>query len=246
MSTEMIRWEEELAKAAKEVASVERPALSQISTRAGQLVYQGQPIPGNKLPAIIVASAFENRYYDKPFDPMKRESPRCFALSTDGGKDMAPHPDVPEPMAATCEACPMYRWGSDPRGGKGKACKQVRRLALIPASAAVDGSVKTAEIALISIPVTSAKNWANYVNTCAAEYSRPPWAVITEITTAPDAKTQFQIKFSTKGLVGTEFLGDIQRRIESVNQVLLTPYDVSGNLGGSFPGEEGNGKTKKY
>lgn len=243
---ELINWQDRLAEEAKAVASVERPSLSQISTRAGQLVYQGQPIPGNKLPCIVIASAWENRYYDKPFDPIKREAPKCFSLSIEGGKEMVPHPDVPQPQAESCEACPMYRWGSDPRGGKGKACKQVRRLALVPASAAVDGSVKTAEIALISIPVTSAKNWANYVNNCAAEYSRPPWALITEITTQPDAKTQFQIKFTTKGLVGDEFLGDVQRRIESVNQILLTPYDMAGNLGGSYPGEEGNGKVKKY
>ncbi len=239
---EMIRWEDRLAAEAKAVASLERPALSQISTRAGQLVYQGQPIPGNKLPCIVIASAFENRYYDKAFDPNNRAAPKCFALSL-SGDNMAPHEDVPEKQSADCLSCPMYRWGSDPKGGKGKACKQVRRLALIPASAAVDGTIKTAEMALISIPVTSAKNWANYVNASAAEYARPPWALVTEISTAPDAKTQFQIKFTTKTIVGDEFLADVQKRVESAQQVLLTPYDVSGNIEGSYPGEE---KKRKY
>lgn len=239
---EIVAWGDELAKAAKEVASVERPALSQISTRAGQLVYQGQPIPGNKLPCIIIASAFENRYYDKPFDPNNRSAPKCFALSLNG-QNMVPHDDVPEKQSETCEGCNLYKWGSDPKGGKGKACKQVRRLALLPASALVEGNIRTAEIALISIPVTSAKNWANYVNNCAAEYARPPWAVISEITTQPDAKSQFQIKFSTKGLVTDDMLSELQRRIPSVNDVLMTPYDVSGNIEGSYPGEE---KARKY
>lgn len=242
MSTELVNWQDKLAKEAKEVAALERPALSQISTRAGQLVYQGTPIPGNKLPCIVIASAFENRYYDKAFDPNKREAPKCFALSLNG-EDMVPHPDVPQPQAPTCGECPLYKWGSDPKGGKGKACKQVRRLALIPAQAAVQGNVRTAEIALISIPVTSAKNWANYVNNAAAEYSRPPWALITEISTQPDAKSQFQIKFTTTGLVGDEFLGDIQKRMESVQQILLTPYDISGNIAESYPGED---KKRKY
>lgn len=243
---DLVKWNDELAKYAKEVASIERPALSQISTRAGQLVYQGQPIPGNKLPCVVIASAFENRYYDKPFDPINRAAPKCFALSLDDPRNMVPHPDVPQPQHENCDGCPMYKWGSDPRGGKGKACKQVRRLALLPVGALLEGNVKTAEIALISIPVTSAKNWANYVNNCAAEYSRPPWALITEITTQPDAKAQFLIKFQTKGLVGDEYLGDVQKRIETVNQILLTPYDMAGNIDGSYPGEEANGKAKKY
>lgn len=239
---EIVSWSDRLAKEAKAVASVERPSLSQISTRAGQLVYQGVPIPGNKLPCIVIASAFENRYYDKPFDPNKREAPKCFGLSLTG-VDMVPDPAVTAPQAPTCGECPMFKWGSDPKGGKGKACKQVRRLALIPAQAALDGSVKTAEIALISIPVTSAKNWANYTSFCAAEYSRPPWALLTEISTKPDAKSQFQIMFATKGLVGDEFLADIEKRMESVQQILLTPYDMAGNIAESYPGEE---KKRKY
>lgn len=239
---ELVRWEEKLAADAKALASVERPALSQISTRAGQLVYQGQPIPGNKLPCIVVASAFENRYYDKPFDPNKRESPKCFSLSLTG-EDMAPSEKSPEQQSESCATCPMFRWGTDPKGGKGKACKQVRRLALLPASAVTQGNVKTAEIALISIPVMSAKNWANYVNSCAAEYARPPWAMLTEVSTQPDPKSQFQIKFSALGIVGNEFLSDIERRIESVQQILLTPYDASGNIDDTYPGEE---KKRKF
>lgn len=242
---DVVRWEDRLAESAKQVAALERPSLSQISTRAGQLVYQGVPIPGNKLPCIVIASAFENRFYDKKFDPNKREAPKCFSLSLTG-ENMVPDESVPEKQAATCAECPMFKWGSDPNGGKGKACKQVRRLALIPAQAAMDGSVKTAEIALISIPVTSAKNWANYTSFCAAEHSRPPWALITEISTMPDAKSQFQIKFGTKGLVGDEFLGDIEKRMESVQQILLTPYDLSGNIAESYPGEDKNDKKRKY
>lgn len=240
---DLVKWSDQLAKEAKEVASLERPALSQISTRAGQLVYQGQPVPGNKLPCIVIASAFENRYYDRPFDPNNRSAPKCFALSLTG-EGMAPNSDdVPTPESENCQTCNLYKWGSDPKGGKGKACKQVRRLALLPAGAVAAGNAKTVEMALISIPVTSARNWANYVNNCAAEYARPPWALITEISTKPDAKTQFQITFSTIGQVGDEFLGDMQKRIEQAQTVLLTPYDTSGELNGSYPGEE---KKRKF
>lgn len=237
---DIVRWDEQLAKAAKEVASLERPSISQISTKSGVMTYQNSPVPGNKMEVIIIASAFENRYYNKRFDPNKREPPKCFALSITG-EEMIPHEDVKEKEAESCAVCPMGQWGSDPSGGKGKACKNVRRLGLLPAGTE---NIKTAELALISIPVTSAKNWANYVNLCAAEYSRPPWALKTEISIVPDAKTQFAIKFKTTGFVEDGKLGEISQRINSVQEVLLTPYDQSGEIEGSYPGE--SKKDRKF
>lgn len=241
------RWDETLAKEAKEVAAMERPALSQISTRGGFLKYQDQAIPGNKLPAIVIASAFENRYYKGKFDPNKRENPACWALSLDG-ENMAPNPaHVKEPISETCESCDFFKWGSAGEGSKGKACKSVRRLALIPSSSVKDGNAKTAEVALLSVPVTSAKNWANYVNQCNAEYSRPPWALITEVYTEPDPKTQFQIKFRTVALIPDEMLGDIHNRIPNIQEILLSPYDSSGTIEGSYPGESAETtKNRKY
>lgn len=241
---ELVAWNEELAKDAKELASRERPALSQISTRAGMLTYQNQPIPGNKLPCVVIASAFENRFYDKKFDPNKREAPKCFALSIEG-KDMVPHPDVVSKESETCAACPQYQWGSAGNGSKGKACKAVRRLALVPASACKDGTVDAAEMALISIPTMSGKNWANYTSTCAAQYSRPPWAMYTEISAVPDPRSQFQIKFTALGPVEEVVLGSLKRRVESAEQILLTPYDQSGLIADTYPGEEPKEEKKR-
>ncbi len=247
MSQEVVRWEEMLAKEAKEVANLERPALSQISTRGGFLKYQDQPIPGNKLACIVVASAFENRFYKGKFDPNKRENPTCWALSLDG-ENMAPIPDhVKNPVAEACDSCPNFQWGSAGEGSKGKACKSVRRLALIPSGSVKDGNAKTAEVALLSVPVTSAKNWANYVNQCSAEYARPPWALITEVYTEPDPKTQFQIRFKTIGMIQDEMLGDLHKRIPAIQDILLAPYDNSGNIEGSYPGESAETtKNRKY
>lgn len=244
---EVVRWDEELAKQAKEVASLERPALSQISTKGGFLRYQDQAIPGNKLSCIVVASAFENRYYDKPFDPDRRESPVCWAISLTG-EDMAPNPeDVKTPVSPTCAECPNFQWGSQGNGKKGKLCKSVRRLGLIPTSSVADGNAAKAEVALLSVPVTSAKNWANYVNQCSAEFARPPWALITEVYTEPDPKNQFAIKFRCIGAVADEMLGDLMKKVELVQPILLTPYDQSGNTAGSYPGESADTtKARKY
>jgi len=222
-----VRWDEKLAESAKEVAKLERPALSQISLRAGMMTYQKQPVPGNKLLVVIVASCFENKLFKGKFDPNKYEAPSCYALSLTG-EGMVPHEDAAHKESEVCETCEQNKWGSAGGGSKGKACKQVRRLAIIPAAALKDGNVATAELAVISIPVTSARNWANYVNTISAEHQRPPWGMLTEIRTVPDAKTQFQVQFEAKGIVTEEYLGAIYKRIDPAAQVLLTPYDDSG------------------
>lgn len=223
-----IRWDEELAKSAKEVAALERPALSQISLRAGVMTYQKTPVPGNRLTVVIVASAFENKYFaGAKFDPNNYQSPVCYALAlTD--EEMAPHDDSKDKQSVRCGECERNKWGSAGGSSKGKACKQVRRLALIPANALNEGGVQSAELAVVSVPTTSVRNWANYVNSIAAEYSRPPWGMLTEIRTEPDARTQFQVRFEAKGLVADEYLGPIHKRTGPAAEILLTPYDESG------------------
>lgn len=238
-------WTEELAKHAKEVASLERPALSQISTKAGVMTYQGQAIPGNKLTCIIVASAFENRWYKERYDASKRSAPNCFALSLTGD-EMVPSEESKDKQADSCERCELFAWGSDPNGGKGKACKSVRRLGLIPSGSLKEGAnVLAAEVALLSVPVTSAKNWATYVSGVSVQYSRPYWAVLTEIAIAPDPRSQFKISFTTVGMVEEGSFSALLKKIEAVNEILLTPYDSSGEIDGTYPGEQKGTEQKK-
>jgi hypothetical protein len=225
MGTEVVNWKERLATSAKDVAALERPQLSTISLRGGFIQYMGQPVPGNKLDVVVVASGFQKRYYDKPFDANKPVNPVCFALSLDG-QDMVPSDESTDKQAETCDACPMGAWGSDPKGGRGKACKDARRLVVIPVAALTDDeAVKKAEMAMITLPVMSQKYWANYVNQIASEYERPPWGMITQITTKPDPKAQFLVQFNAVGTVAEQFLGPVHGRIEMAQQTILTPYE---------------------
>lgn len=225
MGTEIVNWEEKLANDAKEIAAMERPALTSISLRSGMMSINSTPIPGNKLPCVVVASVVEHQYFDKPFDPNVKENPVCFALSS-SRDDISPHPSIENPQSpGTCAECPKFAWGSDPKGGKGKACKEKRRLALLPASAIKDGEILKAEMAVMTLPVTSVRNWGSYVNQIAAEYGRPPWAILTEISVAPHVKNQFEVKFNALGVVADQFLGPVNQRIEGALDVLLAPYE---------------------
>ena len=220
---------DELAAAAKGAAAAERPATSRISLKSGVLSYAGQPMPGNKAEVLVLAATYRNTYYAGRYDANNIVNPNCFALSdTDAG--MTPHPNVAEPEHPTCEGCPRNEWGSDPNGGRGKACKQTRRLVLMPASAITDKTddVKSAELAIMDVPVTSVKNYSAFVNTLAATVGVPPYAAVCEVSVVPDAKTQFKVKFQPMRTLPTvEHLRAVQSRLEGAIALGVQPYDSS-------------------
>lgn len=222
-----VSWEQELAKDARAVAKLERAMLSQISLRAGVMMLQKMPVPDNKLQCVIVASAFQNRYYTEAFDADTPKNPDCFSLSLDG-KNMVPHDASPNKQSNTCESCEQFKWASAEKG-RGKACKSTRRLVVLPAKSVIEGGARKAEMAMLTVPVTSIKNWAAFVNGAAAEYRRPPWGLLTQIHVVPDPKTQFQVKFEAVGLVDESALGDVHSRIPAAIEFLMAPYDASGD-----------------
>lgn len=240
MNTEIVNWQEKLAADARAIAALERPSVASFSTKAGVLSYGSQPVPGNKLEAVVVASIFERRYYKDRYDPNVLSSPACFALSLDG-LAMAPHADSPDPQHTACDSCPLNQWGSDPNG-KGKACKEVRRLVLVPKAALADGA--KVEMALLTVPVTSVRNWSNYVNAVAASERRPPWGVLTSISLHPDAKTQFRMEFATAAPLSDEGLSRVAGLLDQATAIGLTPYAKRESAPQDAPAPEKGGKRK--
>jgi hypothetical protein len=192
-STAVANYQEELMKMAVATAEAEKPSGNWVSFKNGILSIGGTPMKNNKVESVIVHSIFENQFYKDKFDPNNPQPPICYALA-EVDDDLKPHKDAAEPQAATCAECKNNVWGSDPGGGKGKACKNVRRLAMISANDL--NQVAKAEVAIAKLPVTSVKNWSSYANQIASVLKLPPLAVITEMSVEPDAKTQFQVNFA--------------------------------------------------
>jgi hypothetical protein len=214
-------WEGELAKHAVAAAQAERPMLGFISLKAGVMTYEGQAIPGNKLNCIVVGSIQERTFYEERYDPNNTATPVCFAFHL--GIDNVPWiPDnhSPKKQHAECVTCPRNAWGSDLNGRKGKACKEKRKLVVIPQS----GNSK--EMAIISVPVTSVRNWSNYVNGVAASAKRPPWGVVTEISVAPHATKQIEVKFSPVEVLPDDKLQEVFDKIPMAMAVLSQPYEA--------------------
>ena len=133
-STAVVDWEAELAAQAKIAAAAQRATGGGkfFSMKAGQLSFDGVPLPGNQMAVIIIANTIENSYYDTPYDPDTPASPKCFAFAT-SEDELTPHEAVDndpyfERQHDSCTGCPQNAWGSA-RTGKGKACSNVRGLA---------------------------------------------------------------------------------------------------------------------
>jgi hypothetical protein len=173
---------------------------SWVSTKSGVLAYQGTPLAGNYMDVIIVDFVRENQYYASRYGSDSHSSPVCYAFdegSEDGKENMVVHPDSQTPQnAGGCATCKHNKFGSS-ETGKGKACKNVMRLGLLPATPPSAEYLSKAAPAWLKVPVMSVKGFMNYVMSVKAMYQRPPLGVVTRIGLKPDPKAQFLITFET-------------------------------------------------
>lgn len=247
--TAVVDWEKEMEAQAAIAAAAQRASGGGgkfFSMKAGQLSFDGNPMPGNRVAAIIIASTLENSYFDKPYTEGEKAAPVCFAFGTDES-EMEPHTAVDndqyfERQNDVCAGCDKNQWGSA-RTGKGKACSNVQRLALIMAGTfsekgsgrnrevAFDGLIddadhyEKAEIAFLKLPVMSVKNMAAYVKDLNATIKRPPHGVFTEIWLEPDARSQFVVKFEVIDKVPNELLQVIMARHAKEQEAIGFPYN---------------------
>ena len=218
-------WATELATSAKEATATEMPNTQAFSTRAGVLSYNGQAMPDNQVDVVIMAASFVNAMFINKFDPNNIVSPLCFAMS-ENGEDMAPHENSLKPQNDTCEGCEQAEWGSDPNSpsGRGKMCKETRKLAVMPAEAMADG-IEKAPVATLNVPVTSVENWGGYVHLLAASAKRPAWSVITRIKLKPHPKKQFVVEFEAIDAINDPaMLDQLKVKRESAMKSVLVPF----------------------
>lgn len=230
-------WEAKMAAAAEKSAKAEKPVsmLGGISIQGGQLTVDERPVEGNELDVVVLVAVHENQKYDGPYNPNNPQIPTCYAFGDPDNEDpegsMAPHEEASDRQGddnGLCANCWANAMGSDPGGGRGKACKNVRRLALITADCIGSAEdIEGAEVRVMKVPVMSVKGWAVYVREdLKAALSRPYWGVVTTIKVVPDPKSQFKILFSFKELIDftDETFGALEKLIEKVKPQLMTPY----------------------
>lgn len=227
--TAVKKWDEELAKyAAKKAEEESSVALGKfISLKSGVMSYNGNNIPGNKISVVVIDSVLENHYYEDAFDPDNVSSPVCFAFGRDAD-EMVPHEKSPKLQAPKCAGCIRNEWGSAERG-RGKACKNVRRLALVTEDVAENATtMDEADIAFLKLSVTNVKGYAAYVQQLATTMKRPPFAVVTEISVQPDPKSQFKVSFKyVESINDSALLDSILKKVKATEESIMFPYAVT-------------------
>lgn len=224
-------WQERLGALAVAAAAAEVVTGRFLTFRAGQMRYNDVPVADNSLHCVVVGSIAEHHYYEENFDPDNITSPVCFAFGVPDAlgvvPPMVPHDNVVKKQNATCDGCPQAEWGSSPRpNSRGKACKQVRRIAVVPADALKQpDKLAAASVAYARIPVTSVRNWSTYVNLLAAQRT-PPLGVVTRMWLTPDAKTQFQVNFEIAArITDGDIISALLDKNASVMKQIAFPYE---------------------
>jgi len=242
-TTALANWDEDLAKYAKEASDKEQtPAGSFISVKSGVLTVAGQPVKDNKAVVVVLHSIYENAMYDGKFDPDNPRPPCCYAFSEDE-EGLKPHEKSSEPQHEQCRGCPKNEFGTADTG-KGKACKNIRRLALISSNGLTADNIKDVEAFFFKLPVTSVKAWSLYVKNIANVLKRPPFGVLTEIAVVPDAKTQFKVTFNEVGTVESELMAGIMAKRAEVAESIAFPYPEA--RAEEEPAKPAKGKGRKF
>lgn len=239
-SKAVVAWDEELAKEAEIAANMEQSSGGGqfFSLRGGTLSFDDAPLPGNQMIVVIVDAIMENVYYEGRYDPDTPQSPTCFAFGRDE-KDMEPHIIVTDAGQAQstegCAKCEHNEFGSADTG-RGKACRNTRRLALIPAGINKKGEVeliededhyKNSAIAFMKIPVTSLKGYSAFVKQVANSLRRPPHGIFTKIRVVPDQKTQFRVLFEPVEQIPNELMATIMERHKEAKATIDFPYQLA-------------------
>lgn len=257
MGTEVAKYDKAWAEQADEMAR-RNPvsAGNYISHRSGKFRI-GEDMELPELCVIVVGDMRENSYYGSAYDPNADPAPPvCFAFAEDGNeKTMEPHPAMQadeyfEPQNDACGTCALNKYGTADKG-KGKACRNVVRLCLIPAGAYfekkgsrdldlemyvsnddLEGSeehIRTADSYMLKVPPTSIRNFSSYVNAMRSEYRRPAAGVITRIYTAPMDKGGHELRFEPIELVPDGLYPAVSERIAAERPGLIQPYTAPTN-----------------
>lgn len=160
------------------------PGQNQISVKGKMFTLPGKaPMPG-PLYCVVLDYVWALMHYPGAFKQNKPQDPNCFAVGRDKPETglVKPDPTSPEPQGENCRTCPKNQWKSDPKGGNGKACKNQRRLLIVPRDTDPNAQPYT-----IYVSPTGLKNFDAYVRELASVHNLDPIQAVTAIDFNPSA-----------------------------------------------------------
>lgn len=226
LTTEQAERFSRYLKKDKESAEVEAGGFPFISTKGAQFRFNDEPLP-NPLRVVILGAMKQNMYYDGEYDESNPVPPTCHALNiNDDENTMGPPADLPGRIHDLCVTCEFNAWNSG-RGGKGKACKNTLKLAVLPYDGVTNFS-KT-DGARLSLPPTALKPWAPYARGILKGFERPLFTVVTEIGLKPSPKNNMAFSFDfIEAIEDDETLAQLEERVTTDGIASLESPPASG------------------
>lgn len=250
-SRALVPWEEQMRARANRVKQTEKPMSfsKRINTRGGILTIDDAPVDGNNLDVVIIGWLHENQLYEGEFTPGQPTVPVCYAFNDPNNEEADPedtmgaHKEAEKPQGTdepwadgeagnACDGCWANKMGTAEKG-RGKACKNIRRLMVITPDALESAeALENAEMRQLSVPVMSVKFWTKFANTIADDLGRDPSGVVCNVSTKQDAKANFVVLFEYQSPIEfTQELWDAmeKKRAEAMKE-LLAPYPKQADL----------------
>lgn len=154
---------------------VDPPSGFMISTKGKTFTLpNGESNPG-PMTCVILDWITANTYFEGIYNPQDIKPPACFAMGRNVS-ELTPSDNAPKPQHDACKGCPQNEWGSAGGGSKGKACKNTRRLLIVPIKAD-----ETTQPWVIKVSPTGIKHFDKYVSTL-ADHGMHPIEAATEIS----------------------------------------------------------------
>jgi len=249
--TAVVTWRDKMAAVTASYAQAEAPKGGFLSFKGGNMSYDDNPIPHNKLEVVVVDYLLENGMFREKYNANKPAA-LCYAFGREEA-ELKPHADCEEPQHTHCGisgeegCCPNNEWGSDPDGGRGKACKNSRRIAIVTTDCLsgddVPAKIKKANVVMCKIPVTSIKNFSQYVNQCTKVLGEPPFTVLTELSVKPHPTSLFQVHWKVLDQIkGEDALQAMYEKHMATGKLLNQPYPKPEEEAPAAP----RGKSTKY
>ena len=222
-------------------ARIEKPTGQSIGIKGKKFKYKDDVI-GRVASFVIVDFIRANAYYDSPFHEDTIELPACLALSVDGN-EMKPLEHAPRKQSPQCDGCNQNAWGSADVG-RGKSCAEQYRLAVLAVDSTRNETYATCDMATITVPPTSKKNFGQYVRALDENHSKPPLAFLTEFSFDDNFDHEVLLFEVNKPYKDAKTLSAILSRVDEAREMLMAPPDFSGNVKESASKRKSKKKVK--
>jgi len=181
MSQQLATLQKQIAKEIEKQKTNILPSGGRINTKGKEFTLpDGEKVKNNTLTAVILDYRFNNTYYKAMWDGQSSNRPDCSATS-ESQDGLKPAPEIENPIAPSCDGCPMNDWGSAANGRGGKACQNKVRLALVTPDADANAPIYT-----LDLTPTALKSFGAYMDSC-NKNTVLPINLVTEITFDPSA-----------------------------------------------------------